>query len=79
MKANGPCNEGYIGLTLRDRQQGPWIRKETLVVDILAQVEEKKSTWAGHGMRITDNILTTSFDNGYTETRKTEILKKSFF
>ena len=48
-----------VGVTLRDRKRASWIREQTQVEDILAQIKRKKWRWAGHVMRRSDNRWTT--------------------
>lgn len=48
-----------VGVTLRDRKRASWIREQTQVEDILAQIKRKKWRWAGHVMRRIDNRWTT--------------------
>ena len=47
-----------LNITLRDRKENSWIRRQTGVIDIIASIKGSKHRWAGHIARINDNRWT---------------------
>ena len=47
-----------LGITIADRKTNNWIRQQTKVRDITAEIKKKKWTWAGHVARMKDNRWT---------------------
>lgn len=47
-----------LGVVLRDENTAAWIREQTRVEDILAQIKLSKWAWAPHVMLVRDNRWT---------------------
>ena len=49
-----------VGVTLEDRKSANWIRKQSVLTDIIRNIRERKHRWAGHVTRRSDNKWTES-------------------
>ena len=56
--AQTKMERSMLNITYRDRKTNIWVRKKTMVTNVIEQVRRWKWTWAGHVTRIPDNRWT---------------------